>query len=326
MARSIAAASRAWRSIARRSMRSAAGPGPIPRACSPTGTRPRAIPSTGSATRWWISVPHQLHAEGYNRPVRGHDRLELVRPQRQLSAFAPRIRRHRAARRRAHRLPLGADADADHSGSTQERRLRHQAHGGRCRGVHTVLRPSRRRTQGGDLSADPDSELSCLRQYRHRIRRRLAASDHGRDADLPGDRYRGLQERRRVRSLHLRPAQRRRRRLLLLLPPSDHQLQAEISRAGARRDVAVSGRPVDRRLAGGNEIRLRRPDRRRSAPRRRGRAETVPDCPELHAQRVLLGADDGRDRGLSRERWPLASISEPTATTGASAFATRNHG
>ena len=57
---------------------------------------------------------------------------------------------------------------------------------GRCRGIHTLLRPSRPTQQGGDLPADPDSELSRIRQYRLGVRRRLAAGDYGRDANFPG--------------------------------------------------------------------------------------------------------------------------------------------
>ena len=56
---------------------------------SPIGTRPRAIPSSGIGDTVIDTGPHQLHAEGHNRPVRGHDRLELDRPQRQLSAWSP---------------------------------------------------------------------------------------------------------------------------------------------------------------------------------------------------------------------------------------------
>ena len=61
--------------------------------------------------------PQQLHAEGVNRPVRGQTGWNWSGRNDCFRLAPARIRRHRVPCRRADRLPLGADADADRPGS-----------------------------------------------------------------------------------------------------------------------------------------------------------------------------------------------------------------
>ncbi len=135
--------------------------------------------------------PHQLHAEGYNRPVRAQTGWNFGRSQRLLPAGAPGIRRHRVPRRRADRLRLGAHPDARHSRRSAQRRLRGQTHLGRRRGIHSVLRlPGP--TESEAVPDHPDGELPRLCQHRHLVRRHAPAGDHRLDANFSGARCRAV--------------------------------------------------------------------------------------------------------------------------------------
>ena len=169
-----------------------------------------AIPSTGSATRWSTPARTSCTREGYNRPVRGQTGWNWT-GRNDCFRLAPQefggIEFHADALIDCHWEPtLSLTIPTDSRSGVYAVKL--------TAGDGTGLPRNTRRSssapsdaESADLPADPDGELSRLCQYPDRIRWRAAAVDHRLDADLPGDRCRGLQERRRVRALHLRHAQ-----------------------------------------------------------------------------------------------------------------------
>ena len=187
-----------------------AGGRPDMRAWSPIGTPPPATARAyGIGDTRRRCRPEPAARRGRQPPGARADRLELEWPQRLFPPGTSGIRRHRIPRRRADRLPLGADCwalpiPADLKSGVYAVKL---TAGDAEEYVPFFVRP-----------ATPNGEALCLLipTASYLAYANITGAFDGattlqavtaRDADPAGDRCRGLQERYRVRALDLRPAQ-----------------------------------------------------------------------------------------------------------------------